>query len=931
MKKNYLPGSLFSLLLISLLFTFCHKKEDETPAPPEPEPEYALLAQEQIGPEGGTLTSDEVTITIPQGAFSKTADISLYSKKLLSGHPLAEDALSGLFQLEGIPSDFSKPIAVKIKGKATGDNSYLAIGLPGFPSGDSALMTYFLAETSTDGEYLAAELTPFTSSGKSSGSLKDAASDLILEMILNSGYQIYVTYNKLITIAYPSNVPFSSVHTLAKYINNAHTKAKTMGFRTHRKYLVWVGKEWRTPIDVIFFSNIPEWLRQQPLVKAHLFPGYSFLKGYVNFNMTGYIDFIYYYTDALINPDLLQLEQSAYRVVFFGAGKLSSNDSYHTYNKYFASDLAGWGQEFISLNTGFKQPLYFDDYIGYSLNVLADRKMHFLQSGYSPQLKYVYDHFSTNSGNNLMVNIFNKLFINEKSGALLLAISKTIDEQVQVWYPDFMEKFLNGDIYTFDYSKLANYISDTYTIKDSPFSGENGERLFFWLETRLYRFNIDQVDLSENDTLIASVEHLLDYSGQVIRQDVKLMAYIYDNNGTTISHIATSYGDITIPNLKQYQNNESILLAVCYAPPIYPSNQIQLSFKIKGGNHKPDLPFNPNPADNATGQSKNTDISWECTDPDNDPLTFDVYFGSENPPPVAVSNQSEFTFSPGTLMENTQYFWKIIARDDHGNETEGPVWSFTTKEGSSEVEMVQVNGGVFELNGVDVTISSFKISKYEITNDNFIEFLNDIGCDANGSFDDPTYGYVEYIDMNHLSCPIDHNGSSFYFGGSSSATTSDCPVIMVTWYGANAYCQWAGGRLPTDAEWEVAARGATAGQSTGTYMDQWAGTNIEEQVTNYAWYISNCIETNPVGTKTANELGLHDMCGNVAEWCSDWYDYTFPYSDNNPTGPPTPTGWGRVMRNGGWYSSVSELFVGIRKPSGPYYSYAFVGFRLLLP
>jgi len=96
-------------------------------------------------------------------------------------------------------------------------------------------------------------------------------------------------------------------------------------------------------------------------------------------------------------------------------------------------------------------------------------------------------------------------------------------------------------------------------------------------------------------------------------------------------------------------------------------------------NQAPAQPSNPTPPDNSTDQQLNTQLSWSCTDPENDPLTYDVYFSTTNPPVLVFAGQTWTTYNPGTLDYSTTYYWKVVAHDDHSNATEGPVWSFTTE------------------------------------------------------------------------------------------------------------------------------------------------------------------------------------------------------------------------------------------------------------
>lgn len=96
-------------------------------------------------------------------------------------------------------------------------------------------------------------------------------------------------------------------------------------------------------------------------------------------------------------------------------------------------------------------------------------------------------------------------------------------------------------------------------------------------------------------------------------------------------------------------------------------------------NQAPEEPSQPNPADGATEVGIDTQLSWECTDPNDDPLTFDIYFGTENPPPLAASDVAVFSYTPGELGYSTIYFWRIVADDGHDHTVGGPLWSFATE------------------------------------------------------------------------------------------------------------------------------------------------------------------------------------------------------------------------------------------------------------
>ena len=223
------------------------------------------------------------------------------------------------------------------------------------------------------------------------------------------------------------------------------------------------------------------------------------------------------------------------------------------------------------------------------------------------------------------------------------------------------------------------------------------------------------------------------------------------------------------------------------------------------------------------------------------------------------------------------------------------------KVGSVEYPMVYVSGGSFDMGATSeqgsdaysdekpvhrVTLSSYSIGKYEVTQE-----LWEAVMGSNPS----------------------------RFKGASR------PVENVTWYDCQEFISklneltGASFRLPTEAEWEFAARG---GNSSRGY--KYSGSDTLGEV---AWYEGNTVVgTHTVGGKSANELGLYDMSGNVYEWCSDWYDGYSSSSRTNPKGPGN--GSYRVLRGGGWRYDSRSCRVSFRGYDTPDNRLNFTGLRL---
>ena len=213
------------------------------------------------------------------------------------------------------------------------------------------------------------------------------------------------------------------------------------------------------------------------------------------------------------------------------------------------------------------------------------------------------------------------------------------------------------------------------------------------------------------------------------------------------------------------------------------------------------------------------------------------------------------------------------------------------------------DGGRDEYPRHEVFLDSFLIDQFEVTNGRYIEFVKSTGHRVPQNPTNP---------MRNL-----------WQGDSITESLVERPVINVDWFDADAYCKWAGKRLPTEAEWEKAAKG------TSDRRFVWGNVEPTAKHLNYnqRWIGEKTLM--PVGSYEAGKspYGAYDMAGNVWEWVNDWYDARY-YEKSPSKNPPGPQeGTKKVIRGAGWQNETPTVRIFTRVESDPTMRNESTGFR----
>ncbi len=391
---------------------------------------------------------------------------------------------------------------------------------------------------------------------------------------------------------------------------------------------------------------------------------------------------------------------------------------------------------------------------------------------------------------------------------------------------------------------------------------------------------------------------------------------------------------------------------------------------VAAENQTPEIPTAVFPESNTSGHSGEMTVQWDCQDPDGDDLVYEVFFGDSQ---IALESK-EKDYDQTSLLVSSDltltyyYYWRVLVRDSNGASALSPIWNFGTvieRVDVPEGYFIQGDCGLFNTADPEefcysenpVYVEAFEIDKYEVSNQQYSQFLQMMFDRGSAPelrvVDGMVYSLVGDTLMAAL-FPDGDDNSNILFNPDQGVNglftprpgKENHPVIEVTWFGANRFARFHNRRLPQEPEWEKAARGTTSvnGQVIFTIEDvetsigygnmfPW-GSDLSAAYFNFndsgdPFETRVGVGTTPCGfynggnnlgfstQSNASDYGAYDMAGNVAEWChEDFLDYD--------TGTNKDL---KVIKGGTWRGQRSEATGYWRSMFHPDETDNSVGFR----
>lgn len=532
--------------LLLLLFCFYGCSDDKPTGPAVDTGNN--LANIQIGIEGGTLSSDEIKLTIPAGAFGSQANLQLYK---MGDNPFDSNSNSSNFKIEGIPDDFTIPLEMRINcSGGIGTNPLIAVGQNSYAPSSGERTAYRFIQAVDSGDFIYCLLEPSVSAGKSFSKINSTDAGTIT-MFFNAitGYEIYKSRNNHFSISYPFTLPSSDVSVLADYLEDSYDVFQTMGFSYTAR------TDW--PVEVVVDK-----MDDKKYGEA-VFKMYGYNTAWIEFNKSKINN--YEQVKFTAGHEFFHIVQNLY----YPPNSLSVATGKYT---WLDEAFSVWSEELFTDNDDYFSPVRAGNewapFGGLQANsVESDEVARNHGYGVSAMIKYLVKSYR----GNFPLDTYSLVTDNENP---VDAVINTYGSPVE-WWADFLADYIEGNIYKdvkpTDVS--ASLRSGRFDIKTDADTLKSFTQDFSDLSGKVYSVYLQNSGLDENASLLFSS------SGGL--SEVTVFKY----NANEMVKIAGPGNDLEITKVKKIQDegkNLVCLVSNCRALTPYTSSvSITTNIKLK--------------------------------------------------------------------------------------------------------------------------------------------------------------------------------------------------------------------------------------------------------------------------------------------------------------------------------------------------------------